>query len=717
MQSMHDPSLAGDMGIVAAPWTDRARWLERVALSLSLLYLCVHTLPQAWRTLNTDFPNYYMAARLAHEGYDTSRMYEWSWIEREKDHRAVDIRVIGLLPITPFSTLAVWPLTGLAPLTAKHIWILLNLAFLIPIGWMLRALTRLTYQQIALAFSLCFPLYRNLLFGQFYVLVLLLMVAACWSYLRGFRVLAGALVAIAAACKVFPALLLIFFLQRREWRTLASSVITGLAAASVSIAVFGWNVHRVWLYQILPWTLHGEGLQPYTTNASISGVLHCLFLSEPQWNPHPWHSSPLCYSLLLPVTQMLFLAPAILLIRRDDRTQSRILLEWSALLTAALAISTIPASYNFVLMVLPVCVLASTLLQRKQYGWLAALLIAYLGIGFPMPSPHTYVGLALLLYVPRLPLMLAVLCGIYALLWRDRQAPTMARDWTRYAWVTVMTAVAILNTRSTLHLERAEREDYAYRLPLQVLGFLNSGPQSTRTGVRYSAFTFTGYHLVTQEPDAVWSDPPIDATFDDLSFTSGSGHIWVERASNSGSQIVDLKESSRPVIGDGREPMLSADGKELAFLRDDHGRGRLLVRRAFQSNAASDVALTPPRLNVYEASYASERHYAFSAVADGLPPEIYLTDASHTNSPIGLDESRYPAISPDGKWMAYSHLDHGVWNLWVRDQGTGATRRIAEVPCNQLQPSWEGDSRTLLYDTDCGRSVWFTAVARRKVIP
>ena len=40
---------------------------------------------------------------------------------------------------------------------------------------------------------------------------------------------------------------------------------------------------------------------------------------------------------------------------------------------------------------------------------------------------------------------------------------------------------------------------YLYRLPLQTQGFLNSNPQSTGEGVRYSAFTFMGYHLVTQE--------------------------------------------------------------------------------------------------------------------------------------------------------------------------------------------------------------------------
>jgi hypothetical protein len=75
-------------------------------------------MPRAWKGLVTDFPNYYMSARLAQEHYDTSRMYEWTWLEREKDQRAVDIRAIGLVPITPFSTLTMWPLAGFAPRTA-----------------------------------------------------------------------------------------------------------------------------------------------------------------------------------------------------------------------------------------------------------------------------------------------------------------------------------------------------------------------------------------------------------------------------------------------------------------------------------------------------------------------------------------------------------------------------------------------------------------------
>jgi len=677
----------------------------------------LHTLPPAWRSLITDFPNYYIAAQLAHEGDDTSRMYEWTWLQREKDHRSIDVRVIGLAPITPFSTLVIWPLTGLAPLAAKQVWILTNLLMLLPLAWFLQSMTGLGYRRIALAFALSVPLYRNLEFGQLYVFLLLLIVAACWAYLRGLRGLAGGLIALAAACKIFPILFFVFFLQRREWRALTWGVITGAAALATSVAVFGWNVHRTYLHEILPWALHGGGLQPYQAGASLSGVLHYLFLSEPQWNPHPWHYSPLCYALVLSTVQMLVMAPAILFIRTEHSTQERVLMEWSALLTVALAVSTIPASYNFVLMVFPACAVAAELLRRRWHLWLVVLLCVYLGIGFPVPSPHGMKGLAILLYVPRLPLMFALLFGIYLLLWRDRFSVSAAWDWTRYAWVAVVAASLVFTMLSTFHRERAVRQEYAYRVPLQTQGFLNGEPRSAGAKVRYIAFTLDGYRLITEGQGVASVDPPSGSAEDDLSFSSSSEHIWVERSHGSRSKIVDARDPSHTVIDDAEDPMISADGRSLAFLRNDHGRGRLMVRSGFQTNSPVEVALTLPRLNVYEASFKSPTEYAFAATDERHAPQIYLRDVTHVDSPLALGEVRYPALSSDGQWMAYSRLEHGVWNLWLRNQGSGLTRRIADVPCNQIEPAWEDDSKTLLYSTDCGRSLWFTAVARRRVIP
>jgi Tol biopolymer transport system component len=167
------------------------------------------------------------------------------------------------------------------------------------------------------------------------------------------------------------------------------------------------------------------------------------------------------------------------------------------------------------------------------------------------------------------------------------------------------------------------------------------------------------------------------------------------------------------VVSDAREPLISADGKELGFVHDERGRGRLMVR---ELDGGAEKALTPPDLNVYEAAFLSEDEYAFAAAQGAGWPHIYVKDGVRGDA-MQIADARYPAMSPDGRWLAYSHMENGVWNLWLMDLASGAERRIGNVPCNQVQPSWESDSKTLLYGTDCGRSVWFTAVARRRVVP
>jgi hypothetical protein len=674
----------------------------------------MHTVPRAWTKLNTDFPNYYLTARLAHEGYDTSRVYEWIWLQREKDHRSLDIPAIGMVPITPFSTLVMWPLTARPALASKHVWMIVNLALLVPLCWFIHSLTGFSYRRIALVLAFSFPLQRNLLYGQFYVFLLVLIVAACWCYAKEHYVLSGALIAVAAACKIFPVLLVVLYLRRRNWRAFASFAATGIGTAALSIAVFGWNLHRTYLHQVLPWALHGDAMPPYIPSAaSISGLLHYLLLSEPQWNPHPWHNSPLLYALLQPSLQMLLLAPAILLIRRNDRTPERIVLEWIGLLTASLAISTIPASYNFVLMVFPVCALAALLIDRGMNGWFIALIVAYLGIGFPMPAPGRPMGLAILFFTPRLFLVVAVLVGIYLLLWRSPRVQGAAADWSRSAWASFMVAAVLLNVHSTLQREQTVRQEFAYRVPLETQFLLNGDPAVAGSATDYVAGSANGYRLVTAGT-TTWVDPSPD---DDLSFSAGPRQVFVEKARTGVSEIADRLDLGKAIVEDGRNPMLSIDGQDLAFVRADRGRGRLMVLQSFQSGHSTEVALTPPSINVYDASFISQSDFAVSGVEDGRPPQIYLTDQSHRNTPLDLGESRYPALSLDGRWMAYSRLEHGVWNLWIRDRQTGAIRRVADVPCNQIESSWEADSKTLVYADDCGRSLWFTAIARRHVIP
>ncbi len=62
-----------------------------------------------------------------------------------------------------------------------------------------------------------------------------------------------------------------------------------------------------------------------------------------------------------------------------------------------------------------------------------------------------------------------------------------------------------------------------------------------------------------------------------------------------------------------------------------------------------------------------------------------------------------PALSPDGKWVAYTVTEYslkdnrGTSRIWLADLGTGDTRRLTEGPGSDRQPRWSPDGRMLAF--------------------
>ena len=368
------------------PTAEPRKWLriaEWMLFALLAGQIGIRTLPSAWRTLNTDFPNYYLTARLAHEHYDTSRVYEWIWLQRQKDHRDIDQRIVGMVPITPFSTLVVYPLTSMPALAAKHCWIILNLGLLFATAVLLRSLTQLQWRRIALVIALNFSLRVNFLYGQYYVLLLFLLTLSCWLYVRQRRLLAGVVIGLAAGLKIFPIVYLLYFLRKKDLRAFIGGAIGALGTAIVSIITFGWELHRTYLFQVLPASLRGEGLDPYNLRAaSLSSLLHRLFIYEPLLNQHPAVNAPWMFAVFHPLLQMAILAPALLLANPNETSPRQLHLEWAAVLLASLAISTSPGSYLFTLLILPACLILGSLQQEKPFLSFAILLPLYVAAGF-----------------------------------------------------------------------------------------------------------------------------------------------------------------------------------------------------------------------------------------------------------------------------------------------------------------------------------------------
>jgi hypothetical protein len=364
-------------------------------------------------------------------------------------------------------------------------------------------------------------------------------------------------------------------------------------------------------------------------------------------------------------------------------------------------------------LILPVCLMWRAVEERWGVAGGVGLVALYAAIGYPA---WARIGAAMpltVLSVPRLYVVI-VLCAVsYWLL------VTRRHDSQRRIWVGVFAVATGFSVVSGLRHQRGLYEEYARRLPVAEGALQMEGPVVQGGAVLSTAMVRDGYRTaVDGDEGAVGMD---GGSVDELAVAANDGERWTERV-GSGSSInsrIDSRIASsvagRGEILGGEAPVASADGRWLAYLREERGRGGLWVR-ALGEGARADRMVSPVGWNVLEASFGADGSMVFSATEDGGRPGLFLVDAAGGIRALGEGEARYPAVSPDGRWMAYSRLERGNWHLWLLDLRGGVGSRLTEADCNNMEPTWTPDSKSLVYASDCGRALWFTMLSRRRVI-
>lgn len=114
------------------------------------------------------------------------------------------------------------------------------------------------------------PFADTLAFGQIDLALLLIVTLALWALQREHDLVAGALVALGTLFKIYPVLLLGFLLIKRRWRALAGFVAGMLLCNGVAVAVMGWEMHRIYVTEVLP---RIGGSTSWVENQTIAGFL------------------------------------------------------------------------------------------------------------------------------------------------------------------------------------------------------------------------------------------------------------------------------------------------------------------------------------------------------------------------------------------------------------------------------------------------------------
>ena len=608
-----------------------APWLERAVLGALVVLFVWRALAPAWRTLNTDFPNYYLGARLLRDGYPLERFYDWVWFQRQKDHAGiVDQPLVGFIPLSFFSAVVVAPLASLPPLEAKHGWIVVSGLVLLGTAWLLQRMTSLGRVRVLLiVFLAVVPLRTSFQFGQQHLLLLFLLTLAAWLDAIERPFASGSMLAVASSLKLYPALFVFFLVRKRKWRALAGLVVTGVFLALVAWRLFGFEPMRVYVSEILPRGMRGENNDPYAVgHNSPTTLLLRLFVREPELNPQPLLDAPLVFAVLQPIVQALILVPGLWLMSPGGKSRAREMLDWAAYVALLLVLSSASATYHFCVLILATVVTTGYLLERGEKKLASTLIALHAAVCAPLYRfvPDSPSGWAIFAGFPRLYALLALWGVILWVLRRARaESPPRRGSGEARAFGLLFAALAATGLIANVRHLHGQAASYLARLDRKNKTLLATSPSVAGDAVYFARMDEGGSVL-----DRTGSDLRIHTTPGTEIFhpavTEASADGWLELSSTT-SRILrfplaatELAAASLAIeVDDAEQPTISRDGRWLAFLREDgHGRGVLHLkdRQADPPGGREEEVAGAPR-DVLDIGFLPDDRIVLAAVRDG----------------------------------------------------------------------------------------------------
>lgn len=162
--------------------------------------------------------------------------------------------------------------------------------------------------------------------------------------------------------------------------------------------------------------------------------------------------------------------------------------------------------------------------------------------------------------------------------------------------------------------------------------------------------------------------------------------------------LARLSLGSSPATAPAIDPTVAALATSLA---------RPATASPTSGNPAGSATPLPTRVTlsgslIYTARAAG--HSRLWAISQGDPTPIRLTD--------GPFDDREPAVSPDGRFVAFASTRLGGWDLYLLDLQTGETRPLTQTTAFEGHPTWSPDGMWIAYESYSGDDldIWILRV-------
>ncbi len=212
--------------------------------------------------------------------------------------------------------------------------------------------------------------------------------------------------------------------------------------------------------------------------------------------------------------------------------------------------------------------------------------------------------------------------------------------------------------------------------------------------------------MVSREGAAV----PIDTTwvgeFNSLALSPGGRRLAVGSGFGTGLNIwikqLDRGPFTRLSFGNAdRRPAWSPDGRSVAFIRDTAGTSMVYSRPV--DGSGSDRFMASLDRPIQEIDWSKDGQWLLLRTDNGAvgAGDIVGVRTSADTTPVPLVASQFselhPALSPDGRWLAYSSNESGIPEIYVRPFPNTDDGRWQVSNGGGTEPAWSANGQEIFY--------------------
>jgi len=181
---------------------------------------------------------------------------------------------------------------------------------------------------------------------------------------------------------------------------------------------------------------------------------------------------------------------------------------------------------------------------------------------------------------------------------------------------------------------------------------------------------------------------------------SGGLNIWIKQ--------LDRGTFTRLTFGGSdRRPAWSPDGRLVAFVRDSAGSGMAMVKPADGSGPDRRIARLDRSIQEVLWSRDGQRLLVRTDNGSTGAGDILAVRVTGDSAPVDVAAGPFtefmPALSPDGRWLAYGSNESGANEIYVRPFPDAGSARFQISNGGGVEPQWSRDGRELFFIDFGGR--------------